>query len=149
MDRFRVAATQVDVRHLDVDHNVLTHLRLIDEAAEDGCDLVVFPELSVTGHNGSPEVIRSAEPLDGPIYRALQGRAREVGIVVSYGLCELYRGTHYNTSVLVGPGGLLAVQRKVHASYDEFFRFRQAYEWTVVDLGFCRAGTAICRRWGT
>ena len=29
-------------------------LALIEEAAEAGCDLVVFPELSVTGHNGSP-----------------------------------------------------------------------------------------------
>ncbi len=32
----------------------------------------------------------------------------------------------------------------MHASFDEFFRFRQAYEWSVVDLGFCTAGTAIC-----
>ena len=32
----------------------------------------------------------------------------------------------------------------MHASYDEFFRFRQAYEWGVYDLGFCTVGTAIC-----
>ncbi len=62
MERCRVAATQVDVRHADVEHNLETHLRLIAETAEAGCDLVVFPELSVTGHNGSPEVTRMAEP---------------------------------------------------------------------------------------
>ena len=60
------------------------------------------------------------------------------------GLAELFRGTHYNTYVLVGPEGLIGLQRKVHASYDEFFRFRQAYEWNVFDLGFCKAGVAIC-----
>ena len=49
-----------------------------------------------------------------------------------------------NTYSLVGPGGLLGLQRKVHASYDEFFHFRQAYEWTVADLGLCKVGTAIC-----
>jgi predicted amidohydrolase len=64
--------------------------------------------------------------------------------VVSYGFCERFRGTHYNTSALVGPDGLIGLQRKVHASYDEFFRFRQAYEWGVFDLGFCTVGTAIC-----
>ena len=32
----------------------------------------------------------------------------------------------------------------MHASFDEFFRFRQAYEWGVYDLGFCTVGTAIC-----
>ena len=38
----------------------------------------------------------------------------------------------------------LGLQRKVHASDDEFFRFRQAYDWVVVDAGFARVGTAIC-----
>jgi predicted amidohydrolase len=144
VERCTVAATQVDVRHLDVEHNLETHLTLIAETAEAGCDLVVFPELSVTGHNGSPEVIRFAEPHDGRIYRTLQKQARACGIVVSYGFCELFRGTHYNTSALVGPDGLIGLQRKVHASDDEFFRFRQAYEWATFDLGFARVGKAIC-----
>ena len=87
---------------------------------------------------------RFAEPHDGRIFRTIQEQAKECGIVVSYGFCELYRGTHYNTSALVGPDGLIGLQRKVHASFDEFFRFRQAYEWGVYDLGFCTVGTAIC-----
>jgi predicted amidohydrolase len=119
-----VAATQVDVRHLDVEHNLATHVRLIAETAAAGCDLIVFPETSVSGNNGSPDVTRFAEPHDG--------------------FCELYRDTHYNTCALVGPDGLIGLQRKVHASFDEFFRFRQAYEWGVYDLGFCTVGTAIC-----
>ena len=98
----------------------------------------------MTGHNGSPEVTRTAEPADGRIARVIQDAARASGIVVSYGFCELHRGTHYNTSALVGPDGPIGLQRKVHASLDEFFRFRQAYDWPVFDLGFCRVGTAIC-----
>jgi len=144
MQRCTVAATQVDVRHLNVAANLETHLRLIDETAQAGCDLVVFPEAGVTGHNGSQEVIRAAEAHDGPIFEAIHEAARAHGIFVSYGFCELFRGTHYNTSALVGPDGLLGLQRKVHASFDEFFRFRQAYEWSVVDLGVCTVGTAIC-----
>jgi predicted amidohydrolase len=144
MERCRVAATQVDVRHLDVQHNLETHLRVIAETSAAGCDLVVFPELSVTGHNGSPEVIRFAEPHDGRSFRAIEGQASECGIVVAYGFCESFRGTHFNTYALVGPDGLIGLQRKVHASFDEFLRFRQAYEWNVHDLGFCAVGTAIC-----
>jgi predicted amidohydrolase len=139
-----VAAVQVRTRQLDVEHNLSVHLHVIGEAAEDGCDLVVFPELGVTGHNGSVEVIRRAEPLDGPIAAAIGARAAECGVVVGYGFCEAFRGTHYNSYALVGPAGPIGVQRKVHASFDEFFRFRQAYEWNVLDVGPCRVGTAIC-----
>ncbi|HUP32244.1 MAG TPA: nitrilase-related carbon-nitrogen hydrolase [Gaiellaceae bacterium] len=144
MEPCRVAATRVDVRHLDIEHNLAEHVRIIGEAAAAGCDLVLFPELSVTGHNASPKVTRAAEPRDGPIFEAVAAQARESGIVVSYGFCESFRGTHYNTCALVGPEGLIGLQRKVHASFDEFYRFRQAYEWCVYDLGFCTAGTAIC-----
>jgi len=144
MERCTVAATQVDTSCLDVDHNLEVHARLIAETAAAGCDLVVFPEGSVTGANSSADVVRNAEPADGRIYRTLQAEAARHRIVVSYGFCELHRGTHYNTAALVGPGGLLGLQRKVHASYDEFFRFRQAYDWVVIDLGFCKVGTAIC-----
>ena len=143
MQPFRVAATQVDVG-MDVEHNLAAHLRLIAETADAGCQLVVFPEASVTGHNGGEEVLRFAEPHDGRIFRTIQAAAASSGIVVSYGFAELFRGSHYNTSALVGPSGLIGLQRKVHASFDEFFRFRQAYEWSVYDLGFCTVGTAIC-----
>lgn len=144
MNRFRVAATQLDTRLGDVAHNLDAHRALAEEAASAGCALVVFPELSATGHSGDPEVTRAAEAHDDPIFRELHALARAHGIVLGYGFCEAYRGTHYNTYALVGRDGLLGLQRKVHASYDEFFHFRQAYEWAVVDLGFCRAGTAIC-----
>ena len=53
---------------------------------------------------------------DGRIARAIGEQANAGGIVVSYGFCELHRGTHYNTSALVGPDGLIGLQRKVHAS---------------------------------
>lgn len=144
VERCRVATTQLDVRFGDVEQNLAMHVRLIAEAAAEGCDLVVFPELSVTGHNGSEAITRGAERHDGPIFETIHAQASASGIVVSYGFCERYRGTHYNTSALVGQQGLIGLQRKVHASLDEFLRFRQAYDWSVIDLGFCKVGTAIC-----
>ncbi|MBL8832820.1 MAG: carbon-nitrogen hydrolase family protein [Rhodospirillales bacterium] len=144
MKAAKVAAVQVNIRHLATRDNVARHLDLIDEAKARGASLVLFPELSATGHNGSPEVVRDAEPADGPIFATIARRAAEREMFVSYGFAELNRGTHYNTQALVGPDGLVGLQRKTHASYDEFFVFRQAYEWAVYDLGFARVATAIC-----
>ncbi len=46
----RVALAQTDCRLGDVAGNLVTTERLIKEAAADGVDLVVFPELSLTGY---------------------------------------------------------------------------------------------------
>ena len=139
-----VAATQLAVPQADVEASLRVHAEIIAETAAAGCDLVVFPELSVTGHNAGIDAIRLAEPLDGPIFEVVRDLATRHGMLVSYGFCERFRGTHYNSSVIVGPDGLLGVHRKVHASFDEFLRFRQAYEWKVWDVGPATVGTAIC-----
>lgn len=144
MKAFRVATTQVNVKNLMLADNIQRHVDLIERAVAAGCSLICFPELSTTGHNGSDDVVRDAQALDGKIVETIAAKARAGAIFVSFGMCELFRGTHYNTQVLVGPQGSVGVQRKVHASHDEFFHFRQAYEWFVYDIGIARVGTAIC-----
>ena len=75
MKAARIAAVQANIRHLATSDNVARHLDLIDEAKSRGASLVLFPELSTTGHNGSPDVVRDAEPADGRIYATIARRA--------------------------------------------------------------------------
>ena len=129
----------------DLDHNLDIHLRFILKAAKGGCRLVMFPELSVTAHYGDEKVVQFAEEAgQGRIFETIHDQARKHSIIVSYGFCELAHGTHYNSQALVGPDGLIGVQRKVHASSDEYFSFRMGRSFEVFDLGFCRAGTLVC-----
>ena len=53
MSRWTIAAAQYAPRHNCVDEHVKHHLHFIAEAASHGCDLVVFPELSLTGDRKS------------------------------------------------------------------------------------------------
>ena len=46
----RVAAASPEVRPADVDFNISEIKRLISDAADKGSDIVLFPELSVTGY---------------------------------------------------------------------------------------------------
>ena len=46
----RVAAASPEVRPADVDFNISEIKRLISDAADKGSDIVLFPELSVTGN---------------------------------------------------------------------------------------------------
>lgn len=92
-------------------------------AAEQGADLVLFPEYaSYFTPTMGPDWLAAAEPLDGPFVAGLADIAAEVGAVIVAGFIEL--GTRpdrfRNTIAAVGPdGALLAVSRKLHL-YDAF-----------------------------
>lgn len=77
-------------------------------------DVVLYPEATVTGFPAPEVAERLAEPLDGPIVRRLTTLAAEVGTVLVAGLLEREGGSVYNTSVMVGPEGLLLSYRKTH-----------------------------------
>jgi predicted amidohydrolase len=145
MEKFRVASVQMNALMSDLDHNIEVHDRIAREAADDKCRLVMFPELSVTSHFGATEASDLAEPSDsGRIFETMRDLAKELDIVISYGFCEIANGSFYNSQALMGPHGLIGVQRKVHASGDEYFYFRMGREFHVFDLGFCKIGTLIC-----
>jgi predicted amidohydrolase len=145
METFRVAAVQMNALVDEVDHNLEVHRRFTAEAAEAGCRLVVFPELGTTAHFGDVEALKHAEPAGGGgVFAFMSALASRHDLVISYGFCEEAHGTFYNTQALVGPGGLIGVQRKVHASWDEYFYFRMGRSLDVFDLGFATVGTLVC-----
>src|SRR5438445_13543347 len=60
MPRFRVAAAQLNVVVGDLEGNAERILEAYDEAEAAGCDLVVFPELTVTGYPPEDLLLRPA-----------------------------------------------------------------------------------------
>jgi N-carbamoylputrescine amidase len=145
MDTFKIGVVQMNALRGDLDHNLEVHRRIAREAASDGCSLVMFPELSVTAHYGAEDVTSSAEEATGgTIYETMHALSEELGCVIGYGFCERAHGTFYNSYALMGSRGLIGVQRKVHASRDEYFSFRMGRSLEVFNLGFCHVGVAIC-----
>jgi len=145
VQRFKVAAVQMNALVGELEHNLAVHDRFARKAAKAGARLVVFPELSVTAHyGGSGATALAGRARCGKVHDAMAALAGELGIVVSYGFCQKAHGTYYNSHALVGPEGFVGVQRKVHASRDEYLYFRMGRTLEVFDLGFCRLGTLIC-----
>ncbi len=129
----------------DLEHNLEVHASFSEKAATDGCRLIMFPELSATSHYGDEKVTQFAEEVPaGGVYQQILILAKKLGITISYGFCEIAHGTFYNTQALVSPEGLVGLQRKLHASKDEYFSFRMGRTLDVFDLGYCRIGTLVC-----
>lgn len=113
-------------------------------AAGERAGLALFPELVVHGHC-TPNTAQLAEAVpDGPSVTRLTGLAREHGLVISAGLSEREGDLVYNTQVLVGPGGYIGKQRKLHLSRDEVLFYAGGRDLPVFDVGPCKVGIAIC-----
>jgi predicted amidohydrolase len=87
-----------------------------------GADLVVFPELAVTGavvDRSSAE--RLAEPIPGPSTARLQALAAASGAYLVAGLIErdAQSGRLFNSAALIGPEGVVGVYRKLHLAMED------------------------------
>jgi predicted amidohydrolase len=120
----RVAAAQMGPNQRADDRSVILHrmLDLLEDAAERGATLVVFPELAFTTF--FPRWLLEGAELDGyfertipnPQVQPLFDRARALRIGFYVGYAEITpEGKRFNSAILVEPNGaVLGRYRKVH-----------------------------------
>ncbi len=113
MRDIRVALSQIAPRLGDFEANLEAHSRIAREAVGTGSDLIVFPELSLTGYLLADQVPELAIPLDDPRMKPLLEASQEIDIVA--GLVEDAPGHRFhNTAVYVSKGRVLHAHRKLH-----------------------------------
>ena len=112
----RIGLVQINSQE-DRNQNVQTALKLIEQAATQGAELVVLPEL-VTFLGRNEFVWENAEAIDGQSSQAFAAVARRHGLWLLAGsILERSNqiGTCFNTSLLFDPQGqLVATYRKIH-----------------------------------
>ena len=108
-------------------------LAAIDQAADQGAQLVVFPETFVPYYpyfsfvlppvlQGAPHLrlMEHAVVVPGPVTQAVSDRARARGIVVVLGVNERDHGSLYNTQLVFdADGSLILKRRKITPTYHE------------------------------
>ncbi len=112
--RLRVGLAQIDARLGDVDANLDKHLAWIERARAERVDLLLFPELSLTGYRLLHLTSRVAlRPAESPVVARLAAAAPELAVVV--GLVEEdERGFLFNTALLLHGGRIEHVHRKLY-----------------------------------
>lgn len=137
----------------DKEKNIQYHVDKILSLKDEKPDLVVFPELSISGYirESNPENRRDywdygAETVPSPATDRIIAAAREVGCYVIFGIAERTAATMvpYNSAVLVGPEGFIGVERKIHLPLIEKDYFLQGTEPQVFDTAIGKIGMIIC-----
>ncbi|MFI5047953.1 MAG: NAD+ synthase [Acidimicrobiia bacterium] len=110
MPRLRVAAAQLDLVVGDLDGNAARILEAYDRADAEGCDIVAFPELAVTGYPPEDLLLRpSFVAQAGEALEKLAARTARAAMVVGYP--EAGRDL-FNAAAVCANGRVLGVYRK-------------------------------------
>ena len=166
-DTVRVAAVQATPVVLDAEATVAKAIGLVEAAARDGAQLVVFPECFVSvyptggwaaaaatwGHACDElwdRMWASSVDVRGPLVGRLSAACADLGVHVAIGVNEREDerpGSLYNTLLLVGPEGVVHRHRKLMPTMHErvFHGVGAGDDLGVVKLpGVGRVGGLIC-----
>jgi nitrilase len=111
----RAALFQGPARPGEVISNISTIAAVAGRAVAAGAQILVTPEMSVTGYNVGELSAGRAESANGSLFGAMASVAAENGIAIVYGYPEITEGGRYNAIQVVGPSGKsLARHHKVH-----------------------------------
>ena len=121
---------------------------------EQNVDLIIFPELAVTGYECGELYAELAEPYpEGETIKTFREQAKKHNVHIIFGFIERGEKDHrkclYNTAVLIdNKGNAVGAYRKTHLVEGEETRyFEKGTEYPVFDTSIGKIGIMIC--WDT
>ena len=147
MRDFRIGLAQIDPRLGDVEANLQKHLEYIEIARNAGCDLVVFPELSLTGYFLRDLVYDVAIDPYGGFLDPLIEQTRDITVIFGF-IHETPDHAFKSAAAYVEDGLILHIHHKVYlvtyGLFDEGRYLAPGDSIRTVDGKFGRQSLLIC-----
>ncbi len=144
----KVAVVQLDSRVGDAHANREAHLRYVDKAIKIKANLIVFPELSLTGYTLRDLAGEQAiDPVTDKLLEPLKKKSRQISIALGFVESGRNHGI-YNSSVFLEDGRIKHIHRKVYpptyGMFEEGRYFSQGSSVQAFDSKWGRFGMLIC-----
>jgi predicted amidohydrolase len=147
--KLTIAMAQMNTVLGNVQQNLEKHLAIIHQAQANGAELLIFPELSLTGY-----VLQDLVPTvachpraDDPFFRPLLAASHKLDMVVGF-VEEDSRNRFYIASAYLSRGEVVHVHRKVYLPTYGLFDEGRFFAWgdsvQAFDTRFGRVGMLIC-----
>jgi N-carbamoylputrescine amidase len=154
MTQITVAALQLALGSTDEQDNIAAVSALVEDAARQGAQIVLPPELFSGPYFCKVEddaLFATARPTrEHPSVVAMQALARKLNVVIPTSFFERDGHHYYNTLAMIDAGGeILGTYRKSHIpdgpGYEEKFYFRPGNDgFKTWDVAGTRIGVGIC-----
>ncbi len=110
-----IALAQLKSSYLKKEENVQTAIKIMEENNQKAIDIVIFPEMFLTGYAIEGNIEEVAEPVNGSHIQMLAAAARQYEISIIMGFPERAGTAFYNSAVFIHKDGTIGeVYRKVH-----------------------------------
>jgi len=142
MRTINVAMIQAANHYANQDHGYREATNLIEQAAANGAQIAILPELSGSGYIPNQTVWNYAEPTQGKTAQWANELSRKLGIYIGAGFVETDGKDYYNSYLISGPQGeTVGVIRKEDA---ESYCFKREPGDLYIDTELGRIGLGIC-----
>ena len=147
----RVVLAQTAPRLGNIQKNLELHLQTIEKARKEKADLIVFPELSLTGYKLRDLVETvAADPDRSKEIRELKRLSKDIALVFGFvEEREAEKGLFYNSAAFCAKGKILHVHRKVFLPtfglFEELRFFAPGRNFRTFETPWGKMGLMICR----
>jgi predicted amidohydrolase len=142
--KFKLAMGQMLVEGGEAKANLNRATRMIENAAEKGCSVIVLPECMDLGW-ANPAACDLAQPIPGPSSDILCQAARDSKIHIVAGLTERADERIHDTALLISPGGQILVKhRKINILTDVEGMYSVGDRLAVAATSLGTIGVDIC-----
>ncbi len=145
----KLALAQINTKLGDVKANLKKHLSLIEEAVAQNSDLILFPELSLTGYTLQDLTynVALAPTRSDPVFTHLLEASKKIDLVVGF-VDEDRRHRFYIADAYLSQGKVLHVHHKVYLPTYGLFDEGRFFAWgdsiRAFETRFGRVGMLIC-----
>ncbi|RJS60799.1 carbon-nitrogen hydrolase family protein [Bacillus sp. PK3_68] len=141
----KVAVAQFSPVLGDKQENIKKIIRFLKEAKRQAAEIVVFPELALTGYSIGERLPLMAETREGDSLKTIALYCKSLQIHALISFPEEEEGRYYISSTLIDENGLIVgVYRKTHLFHAETNYFTRGEGWPVFQTKFGKVGAMIC-----
>ena len=147
--KLNIALAQINTRLGDVPANLEKHLELTRQAQSSGADLIIFPELSLTGYSlqDLATTVAHHPEAEDIIFRPLLEASQKIDMVVGF-VDEDNRHRFFIAAAYLSGGQVVHIHHKTYLPTYGLFDEGRFFAWgdaiRAFDTRFGRVGILIC-----
>ena len=149
MNKLTLAMAQINTKLGDVKFNLDKHLAMAEEARLRDSDLLIFPELSLTGYvlQDIASTVAIHPTADDPSFKRLLNASKHIDMVVGFVEVDA-RYRYFISAAYLSEGKVIHIHRKVYLPtygiFDEKRYFAAGDHFKAFNTRFGRMGLLIC-----